>query len=128
MSGFVDATDAGVVEQVLRQALPVVGVDGLLAQLAGVPGLQVERGRRGRLLRAAVAPQASYGDRTLRFDPAGPVVVHVVGGIVLATEPVAPAALPGQLAALVVRAVGGTTAPDDASVVLTALRDAAEIA
>lgn len=127
MNGFVDATDPASVEAVLRAALPAVGVAGVLAQLAQVPGLQVEPGRSGGLFRAAVPAQVGYRDRTLRWDPAGPVDVHMVGGIVLSTEPVVAAGVAALLADLVTRAVRDHEAGDAVSVGLTALRDAVQI-
>jgi hypothetical protein len=47
-----------------------------------------------------------------------------VGGIVLSTDPVMPAALPGVLASLVSRGVAQQGTQEAASVLLTSLRDA----
>ena len=127
MNGFVDARDPASVEAVLQQALPVVGLDGVILQLAGVPGLQVTPGRARAVFRPAVPASVSYGDRTLRVAPGSAQLVHVVGGIALAADPVTPSALPGVLAALVARAVDGYGGADQASVLLTALRDAVEV-
>ncbi len=127
MNDFVDARDPASVEAVLRQAIPVVGLAGVLTQLDGVPGLRVDPGRpRGRF-RAAEPASAAYGDRTLQVTASAAELVHVVGGIRLAAEPLEPAAVPGVLAALVTRAVAGQASADEASVLLTALRDAVSI-
>lgn len=127
MSDFVDAADPDAVAEVLRRALPAVGLDGLLAQLGAVPGLAVRPGRSRGLLRAAVPARVSQGDRTLECGPDGVVLLHVVGGIVLARDAVAPAELPGVLGSLVSRAAADPASGEDASVRLTALRDAVEL-
>lgn len=127
MKDFVDAADPIAVEAVLRQALAVIGLPGVLVQLESVPGLQVETGRPRGIVRAAVPASVSYGDRVLRVSDRSAELVHVVGGIALAADNVLPSALPGVLAALVARAVDGHAAGDAVSVLLTALRDAVTV-
>jgi hypothetical protein len=122
-SGFVDAADPQAVEAVLRDALALLGADRVLETLATV--VPVRRGRAGGLFRDPEPDQVAVGDRLLRVDDLGRASLqHVVGGIVLATDPVMPAALPGVLASLVTRSVADQGSQDAASVVLTALRDA----
>ena len=127
MNAFVDARDPASVEAVVQQALPVVGLEGVIHQLAALPGLQVTAGRARGVFRPAVPASVTYGDRTLRVAPGAAELVHIVGGIALAADPVTPAALPAVLAALVARAVDGYGGADQASVLLTALRDAVEV-
>lgn len=127
MSDFVAPHDPAAVEEVLSTALRVIGPDGVLAQLSAVPGLHVVRAKDGGLFRAAVPAQVAHGDRLVRWDPPGPVLIHVVGGICLATDALDPAGVPAALAALVTRAVASSGAADDVSVLLTALRDATAI-
>jgi hypothetical protein len=120
---FVDATDPADVEGVLRDALGLLGADRLLDALTSV--LPVRRGRSGGLFRAAEPDQVMVGDRVLSIDRHQRASLqHVVGGVVLATDPVQPAALPGVLAALVTRSVTQQGSADAASVLLTSLRDA----
>lgn len=120
---FIDATDPAAVEGVLRGALALLGADRLLEALASV--VPVQRGRDGGLFRAAEPDRVAVGDRVLWIDAAQRASLqHVVGGVVLATDPVQPAALPGVLAALVTRAVAQQGSADAASVLLTSLRDA----
>ena len=127
MSDFVDPTDPAAIEAVLAKALPALGVDALLVQLAGVPDLYVQPPRPGGFFKPPTPAIVAYGDRRLMLDPATSTLEHLVGGVVLARDPVTRAALPGALAALVCRSVVGSGAADDVSVLLTALRDAASI-
>ena len=127
MTGFVDPADPAAVEAVLRQALTVLGADALVTQLAEVPELQVQPRRPGRLLRPASPGVVEYGDRRLVLTDGGATLDHVVGGVVLARDPIGRAALPATLAALVCRSVTSSGAHDEVSVLLTALRDAVEI-
>jgi hypothetical protein len=123
MTDFVDAADPHAVETVLRDALALLGADRVLETLASV--VPVRRGREAGLFRGAEPDQVVVGDRVLHVDDAGRASLqHVVGGIVLATDPVMPAALPGVLASLVSRCVAALGSQDAASVVLTSLRDA----
>lgn len=120
---FVDATDPTAVEAVLRDALALLGPDRVLETLASV--VPVRLGRDGGLFRSAEPDQVAVGDRVLWIDQHQRASLqHVVGGVVLATDPVLPAALPGVLAALVSRAVAQQGSSDAASVLLTSLRDA----
>ena len=127
MTDFVDATDPADVEAVLAKALASLGEAGVLEQLAAVPDLYVEQPRRGGFFRRPMPALVAYGDRRLVVANQGAVLEHLVGGVVLARDPITRVALPGTLASLVCRAVAGSGARDDVSVLLTALRDAVEI-
>lgn len=123
MSDFVDPTDSAAVEAVVRVALTGIGPAGLLAQLASV--LPVQPGRPGGLWRAGQPTVVQVGEEALSIPARGrPSLQHVVRGVVLSQEEVPPAALPGVLAALVVRAVADSGGHDEAAVLLTSLRDA----
>lgn len=125
MSDLLDPTDPAAVEAVLTRALLTLGRPGTLDQLALVPGLLVRPARAGGLFRRAEPAVVAAGDRALRWPADGPAVLdHVVGAVVLASDAIAPRALPGVLAALVVRAVSAAGTTDDACVALTSLRDA----
>lgn len=125
MSDLLDPTDPSAVEAVLTHAVQVLGRPGTLDQLARVPGLSVRPARAGGLFRAAEPAVVATGDRALRWPADGsPVLDHVVGAVVLASAAIAPSALPGVLAALVVRAVTAAGTTDEACVALTSLRDA----
>jgi len=127
MTGFVDPADPAAVEAVLAKGLTALGVPALLDQLASVPDLDVQPARRGGIFRAPTPAAVGFGDRRLVIDDRSAVLEHWVGGVVLARDPVARAALPGALAALVCRAVAAGGAADEVSVLLTALRDAVSI-
>jgi hypothetical protein len=127
VSDFVDPTDPAAVEAVVATALRAIGVDALLVQLSNVPDLYVQPARPGGFFTAASPAMVASGDRRLLLEPRAGTLEHLVGGVVLARDPVTPAALPGVLSALVCRAVAVSGANDDVSVLLTALRDAVEI-
>lgn len=125
MTDFVDATDPAAVEQVLQLALPGIGLPGVLEQLASVPGIPLQPWRRGGLFRQPTAAVLRVGDRALSIQPHGGArLEHIVGGVVLAGDEISPRALPGVLAAMVVRSLEGSGAHDELSVLLTAIRDA----
>ena len=125
MSGFVDARDPSAVAAVLQGALAALGLSGVLQQLEDVPGLTVQPPQPGRLFRAAVPGSVTYGDQTARCEATGQVQLeHVVGGVVLSRDTVAPVRVAEVLASLVCRAVADFGTADDVSVRLTALRDA----
>ena len=125
MSDLLDPTDPAAIEAVLTRALLTLGRPGTLDQLALVPGLLVRPARAGGLFRRAEPAVVAAGDRALRWPVDGPAVLdHVVGAVVLASDAIAPRALPGVLAALVVRAVAAAGTTDEACVALTSLRDA----
>lgn len=130
MTDFVDPGDPVAVEAVLRAALVAIGTEAVAQQLSAVPDLQVQPGRRGGLLRSPTPTSVRSADRRLLLDASTGAgsLEHIVGGIVLATDPVGRAALPGALAALVTRSVTSSGARDDVSVLLTALRDAVDAA
>ncbi len=125
--GFVDPLDPPSVEQVLSSSLSGLGRERTLEHLSTVPGLGQRAGRPGGLFRGAEPALVWCGDRVLRFDEHDQGVLdHVVGGIVLASDPVPGPAVAGVLASLVVRSVQATGAADDVAVLLTSLRDALE--
>lgn len=123
MTDFVDPTDSTAVEQVLRAALPALGPAGVLAQLSAV--VPVRLGRSRGTFRPAQPTVIQVGEAALSIPDRGRASMqHVVGGIVLSADEVAPTALPEVLAALVVRSLADTGGYDNASVLLTSLRDA----
>lgn len=123
MSDFVDPSDPRAVEQVLAPALRLLGVTPVLDALA--PHVPVQPGRpAGRFRREEPAVVGRDQDRLEVRADGGGRLLHVVGGVVLSTDGVAPVALPGLLAALVARSVQGSGTRDAASVTLTSLRDA----
>jgi hypothetical protein len=125
VNDFVDATDPEAVEQVLVLGLAGLGLDGLVEQLSTLPGLKLDPGRPGGLLRAATPPVLEVEERSLAlFASGGGELRHTVGGVVLARDPVTITELPGVLAALLVRSLPGTGAQDQLSVLLTSIRDA----
>ncbi|MCU1592881.1 MAG: hypothetical protein JWO12_273 [Frankiales bacterium] len=125
MNDFVDARDSSAVEQVLAQACTALGSAAVLAQLTSL--LPVELGRPRGLLRAERPTRITVGEEALAlFTDRAPQLQHVVGGVVLSNDTVSPMALPGVLAALVVRALSSSGRYDDAAVLLTSLRDAVQ--
>ena len=125
MRGFVDPTDPVEVEEVLASAVPGFGLQGVLDQLAAVPGLPIRPGRPGGLLRRPEPATIDVDDRRLSITDEGRATLqHIVGGVVLATDRVAPRDLPGMLAAMLTRAVAQLTSADQLSVILTSMRDA----
>jgi hypothetical protein len=121
--GFVDPLDPLQVAAVLTAVRASLDVRGLLDLLAQLPGLSVDRGRDGRLLHGAVAPSVRGGEDIVRF--ASPTSrEHVVGGVVLNRTTVPPATLTTVLAGMVCDAVRRDGGREEASVVLTAARDA----
>jgi hypothetical protein len=121
--GFVDPLDRDQVSAVLAAVRASLDQGGLLDLLARLPGLTVDPGRPGKLLRAAVAPSITGGDDVVRL--ATPVIrEHVVGGVVLSRTPVPASGLATVLAGMVCRAVRRDGTREDVSVALTAARDA----
>jgi len=125
--GFVDPLDETQVSDVLRAAAGRLGVDGLVNLLAQVPGVRIERGRPGGVLRRAVPARLQSGEEVIVLsEPA--VTEHIVGGIVLRHQQVSPVDLPALLARVVGEAVSFSGQGADASVALTSARDALGIA
>lgn len=123
MTGFVDPRNSSEIEQVIRDAFTVLGPVAVLSQLAAV--LPVRVGRPGGLFRQELPTTIQVGDEALAIPSKGrPTLQHIVGGVVLSRDEVAPRELPGVLAAFVVRALDEAGGHDDASVLLTSLRDA----
>ncbi|GAC1329416.1 MAG: hypothetical protein NVSMB13_17020 [Mycobacteriales bacterium] len=121
--GFVDPLDVAAVTDLLRTATGRLGMAGVVDLLGQVPGVRISPGRAGGLLRKAEPARLHAGEDVLVLaEPA--VVEHIVGGIVLSHRPVSPVELPGLLAGIVRDAVTFTGATADASVALTAARDA----
>ena len=120
--GFVDPLDPLQVAAVLTTVRASQDVRGLLDLLARVPGLSVDRGRDGRLLRGSVAASVRGGEDVVRF--ASPTSrEHVVGGVVVNRTTVPPATLTTVLAGMVCDAVRRADNREEASNVLTAARD-----
>lgn len=120
----VDPADAAQVEEVLADALRLTGFDGLIDLLTQLPGVQIRPGRPGGLLRRAMEGAVWLGAEHSVSLTSPPVHRHVVGGVVLAHDALTHAALPGVLAPLCVRAVRDEGRQAEASLVLTAARNA----
>ncbi|NYD40242.1 hypothetical protein [Nocardioides panaciterrulae] len=124
--GYVDPTDEQQVTAVLASVLRALGVPGLGDLIGRIPGSRVEAARPGGLFRAAV-PASVWLDaehQLVLTDPA--VLAHVVGGVVLARDPLPPGRLPGALAPLLVTTVLDQGSQPEAAVVLTAARESSE--
>lgn len=128
MTEFVDAGDSQAVAEVVRRALPAVGIEGVLSQLGELPGFRLEPAQARGLLRAAVPARLHQGDQTVESSRNGVLLLHVVRGIVLSREQLPAVRLPEVLSSMLARAVRDTGGGDAASAVLTALRDAGELA
>ena len=119
---FVDPLDPVQVAAVLTMVRARLDVRGLLDILARLPGLSVDRGRDGKLLRGSVAASVRGGEDVVRFS--SPTSrEHVVGGVVLNRTTVPPATLTTVLAGMVCDAVRRVDGREEASNVLTAARD-----
>ncbi|MCW2780620.1 MAG: hypothetical protein JWR35_1069 [Marmoricola sp.] len=122
--GYVDPLDAAQVIPVLESALSMVGIDGLVELLARIPGTRRDPGRPGGFLKTPVRPSIWLGaEHNLTLTE--PVQhQHVVGGVILSRDPVgrgALAPLVAQLIGPVLRESGGER---EASIALTAAREA----
>ena len=125
-AGFVDPRDPQQVAAVIASTRAGLGLDGVAELLARVPGLLVEPGREGGFMRRPVPPRVLAGSEIVVLgEPSSRE--HVVGGIVLQRSTLRPVELPGVLAQLCVTAVQASGAVGDASVALTAARDAANL-
>jgi hypothetical protein len=124
--GYVDPGDEHQVAAVLDAVLRTLGVPGLGDLLGRIPGSRVEAARPGGLLRRA-EPASVWltGEHQLLLtDPV--VHVHLVGGVVLARDPLPAGRLPDAVARLLVRAVADRGSQAEAAVVLTAARESTE--
>ncbi len=124
--GYVDPGDEHQVAAVLGAVLRTLGVPGLGDLLGRIPGSRVEAARPGGLLRRA-EPACVWltGEHQLLLtDPV--VHVHVVGGVVLARDPLPAGRLPDAVARLLVRAVADRGSQAEATVVLTAARESTD--
>lgn len=127
MTGFVDPTDRAEVERVLSRAVSVIGLVGVVEQLAGAGGLDVRRGRPGGFLRQELPTVLTVDDQSLAVASNGSArLQHTVADVVLSHDRVAPARVPAVLADLLARSVASSGAHDQLAVSLTALRDAVE--
>jgi hypothetical protein len=127
--GFVDPQDIAEVTAVLDGVLAGSGPAGLFDLLARLPGVRMDPGAAKGFLRAAVPPSAWIGaENQLVLADAGPggaslTLQHVVGGVTLAREALAPARTAEVVARLVSTAVRDHGNAQDASAALTAHRD-----
>ncbi len=122
-SGFVDPTDPVELAAILRETVDRLGMAGVVNLLAQVSGVRIEPGRPAGLLRRAEPARLHAGEARLIL--AAPVVrEHVVGEIVLSRQPLPAGDVPYVLAGLVSAAVAAAGTSSQASVVITAFRDA----
>ena len=124
--GFVDPSSAQQVAAVLDSVLQTLGIPGLGDLLGRIPGTRVEASRPGGMFKRAVPATVwlSPQHQLLLSDPV--VHVHVVGGVVLARDPLPAGRLPDTLARLLVAAIADQASQSEAAVVLTAAREASE--
>jgi hypothetical protein len=124
--GFVDPSDQGQVAAVLGAVVRVLGIPGLGDMLGRIPGSRTDPARPGGVFRPALPASVwvSAQHQLLLTDPL--VHVHVVGGVVLARDPLPAGVLPDAVARLLVAAVLEQGSEAEAAVVLTAAREATE--
>lgn len=122
--GLVDPLDPAEVAPVLAAALAAMGVGGVVDLLVRLPGVHLEEARPKRLFSPAVPGLVHLGEEH-RLSLGDPVLhEHVVGGVVLARDPLPGGDLPGVLARLVAELVRREAAVEEAAVALSAVRDA----
>ena len=121
--GLVDPYDAAEVAPVLDAALRAMGPGGLTDLLARLPGVTIEPARAKRFLSPALPGRVWLGPENC-LTMTDPIVhQHVVGGVVLARDPLRAGTLPGVLARLIADHVREHGQADDAAVALSAVRD-----
>lgn len=124
--GYVDPSNQQEVAAVLGSVVRTLGIAGLGDLLSRVPGSRVEAPQRGGMFKRA-SPPSVWLSSEHQFQLSDPIVhVHVVGGVVLAREPLPPGRLPETVARLLVTAVTDQGGRDEAAVVLTAARETCE--
>jgi hypothetical protein len=124
--GYVDPSDPDQVAAVLGAVLRVLGMQGFGDLLGRIPGSRVEPTRPGGVFKRAVPASVWLTEQhqLLLSDPL--VHVHVVGGIVLARDPLPAGVLPDTVARLLVAAVSEQGSHAEAALVLTAARESTE--
>ncbi|MGH3444538.1 MAG: hypothetical protein ACRDPB_04110 [Nocardioidaceae bacterium] len=124
--GYVDPSNQQEVAAVLDSVLRTLGIAGIGDLLSRVPGSRVEAARRGGMFKRATPPSVWLSPEH-QFELSEPIVhVHVVGGVVLAREPLPPGRLPETVARLLATAVTDQGSGTEAAVVLTAARETCE--
>ena len=122
-AGFVDPTDSAQVGPVLAGVLDRLGLPGLVDLLSRLPGVVLQPGRPGGLLRRAKPPcLLTESHRLVLGDPVRDE--HVVGGVVLSHRNVPPRDVVRLVTGCVVAAVAAGRDAGEAAVALTSLRDA----
>lgn len=124
--GYVDPSDEQQVAAVLRIVLRELGIPGLGDLLVRIPGSRGEASRPGGMFRRAMPASVwlSPQHQLLLTDPV--VHVHVVGGVVLARDPLPAGRLPEVVAPLLVAAIADQGGQSEAAVALTAARESSE--
>jgi len=124
--GFVDPADGPEVASVLRAVLGTLGTSGLGDLLGRFPGSRTEPARPGGIFRRGTPASVWLGPehQLVLSDPV--VHVHVVGGVVLARDPLPAGRAPDAVARLLVAAVADRASQSEAAVVLTAARELSE--
>jgi len=124
--GFVDPSDEQQVAAVLAIVLRTLGIAGLGDLLGRMPGSRSEAERPGGMFRHA-APASVWLSPQHQILLGDPVVhAHVVGGVVLARDPLPAGRLPDAVARLLVAATADQGSQSEAAVVLTAARESTE--
>ncbi|HSY16459.1 MAG TPA: hypothetical protein VK816_10750 [Jatrophihabitantaceae bacterium] len=125
-AGFVDPLDLEQVTAVFAAARTQLGIAGLVELVARVPGIVVDPGRPARRLQRAIPATVSSGQDMLRFSE--PIRrEHVVGGVVISRADVPAGKVAAQLAQMCRDAIEEAGQAEDASVALTAARDALQL-
>ena len=124
--GLVDPSDEQQVAAVLGSVLRVLGIPGLGDLLGRMPGSRAEASRPGGMFRRAVPACVwlSPQHQILLTDPV--VHVHVVGGVVLARDPLPAGRLPEAVSRLLVAAIADQGSQSEAAVALTAARESSD--
>lgn len=124
--GLVDPSDEHQVAAVLSTVLRVLGIPGIGDLLGRMPGSRAEASRPGGMFRRAVPACVwlSPQHQILLSDPV--VHVHVVGGVVLARDPLPAGRLSEAVSRLLVAAIADQGSESEAAVVLTAARESSE--